>query len=69
MVSQDTIAQLRQDLTTASDAGDEAAVTRLRGELDEALNAQSSETEALDDPTATTEDPAAKMDYEGDTPN
>ncbi|MGX1778435.1 hypothetical protein ACWIGW_40455 [Nocardia brasiliensis] len=69
MVSQDTIAQLRQDLTTASDAGDEAAVTRLRGELDEALNAQGAETEALDDPTATTEDPAAKMDYEGDTPN
>lgn len=37
VVSQDVIAQLRQDITTASDAGDEATVTRLRGELAAAL--------------------------------
>lgn len=33
MVSQDIIAQLRQDITTAGDAGDEATVQRLRAEL------------------------------------
>ncbi|MCA2206777.1 MULTISPECIES: hypothetical protein [Nocardia] len=39
MVSQDTIAQLRQDITTAADAGDEATAQRLRRELSEALAA------------------------------
>ncbi|MGW4719855.1 hypothetical protein [Nocardia sp. NPDC004260] len=37
MVSKDTIAQLRQDITTASDAGDEANAERLRRELAEAI--------------------------------
>ncbi|MBF6464136.1 hypothetical protein IU427_02945 [Nocardia beijingensis] len=37
MVSQDTIAQLRQDITTAEDAGDEANAERLRRELAEAV--------------------------------
>lgn len=37
MVSQDIIAQLRQDITTAGDAGDEATAKRLRAELSEAL--------------------------------
>ncbi|MFF2392347.1 hypothetical protein [Nocardia sp. NPDC058114] len=37
MVSQDIIAQLRQDITTASDAGDEATADRLRTELSKAL--------------------------------
>ncbi|NKY51060.1 hypothetical protein [Nocardia vermiculata] len=39
MVSHDVIAQLRQDITTASDAGDEAEVKRLEKELDTALAA------------------------------
>lgn len=39
MVSHDVIAQLRQDITTAYDAGDEAAVQRLTKELDTALAA------------------------------
>ncbi|MCC3312652.1 hypothetical protein [Nocardia africana] len=39
MVSHDVIAQLRQDITTASDAGDEAEVQRLQRELDTALQA------------------------------
>ncbi|MFD3745687.1 hypothetical protein [Nocardia sp. NPDC058633] len=42
MVSQDIIAQLRQDITTAGDAGDEATAQRLRDELSEA-QAQSDE--------------------------
>ncbi|MGY0498499.1 hypothetical protein ACWZHB_08395 [Nocardia sp. FBN12] len=33
MVSRDIIAQLRQDITTATDAGDEATAQRLRDEL------------------------------------
>ncbi|WP_157112093.1 hypothetical protein [Nocardia beijingensis] len=47
MVSQDTIAQLRQDITTAADAGDEANAERLRRELAEALREaeQSGDTE------------------------
>ncbi|MFJ1455170.1 hypothetical protein [Nocardia wallacei] len=35
---QDIIAQLRQDITTASDAGDEETADRLRKELDKALH-------------------------------
>jgi len=37
VVSHDVIAQLRQDITTASDAGDEEQVQRLQHELDAAL--------------------------------
>jgi DNA-binding ferritin-like protein len=37
MVSQDIIAQLRQDITTASDAGDDATADRLRAELSKAV--------------------------------
>ncbi|WP_432420318.1 hypothetical protein [Nocardia neocaledoniensis] len=37
MVSRDIIAQWRQDITTADDAGDEATAQRLRGELSTAL--------------------------------
>lgn len=37
VVAQDMLAQLRQDITTAGDAGDEAAVRRLRAELEAAL--------------------------------
>ncbi|MFD9548001.1 hypothetical protein ACFWBG_11505 [Nocardia salmonicida] len=37
MVSHDIIAQLRQDITTASDAGDETTADRLRAELSTAL--------------------------------
>ncbi|WP_156959631.1 hypothetical protein [Nocardia sp. BMG51109] len=37
MAFQDIIAQLRQDITTAEDAGDEQAAARLRTELDKAL--------------------------------
>ncbi|MFD9549104.1 hypothetical protein ACFWBG_17060 [Nocardia salmonicida] len=37
MASQDIIAQLRQDITTAGDAGDQATAQRLRAELTEAL--------------------------------
>ncbi|NNH68477.1 hypothetical protein HLB23_01025 [Nocardia uniformis] len=37
MAFRDIIAQLRQDITTAEDAGDEQTVARLRRELDEAL--------------------------------
>ncbi|MBF6079773.1 hypothetical protein IU485_00175 [Nocardia cyriacigeorgica] len=40
MVSQDTIAQLRQDITTAEDAGDTSTANRLRVELEKALNAE-----------------------------
>ncbi|PXX71388.1 hypothetical protein DFR70_101810 [Nocardia tenerifensis] len=39
MVSQDVIAQLRQDITTAEDAGDTATSERLRGELSAAMDA------------------------------
>ncbi|PPJ22022.1 hypothetical protein C5E45_13025 [Nocardia nova] len=39
VLSHDVIAQLRQDITTASDAGDEAEVQRLQRELDTALQA------------------------------
>ncbi|WP_433760374.1 hypothetical protein [Nocardia sp. CA-135398] len=37
MSNQDVIAQLRQDITTAEDAGDESTVARLRAELMEAM--------------------------------
>ncbi|MGK8523307.1 hypothetical protein ACRS6B_17920 [Nocardia asteroides] len=37
MVSRDIVAQLRQDITTAEDAGDEANAERLRRELAEAI--------------------------------
>ncbi|MBF6176661.1 hypothetical protein [Nocardia blacklockiae] len=37
MAFNDIIAQLRQDITTAEDAGDEENANRLRGELDKAL--------------------------------
>lgn len=43
MVSQDTIAQLRQDITTAEDAGDTSTANRLRVELEKALNADAKE--------------------------
>ncbi|MFC4127782.1 hypothetical protein [Nocardia rhizosphaerae] len=46
MVDRDMIAQLRQDITTAGDAGDEATVRRLRGELSEALRDGDDETGA-----------------------
>ncbi|WP_460699273.1 hypothetical protein [Nocardia thraciensis] len=36
MAFQDIVAQLRQDITTAEDAGDDAAAARLRKELDKA---------------------------------
>ncbi|MFG1793273.1 hypothetical protein [Nocardia sp. NPDC049149] len=39
MVSQDVIAQLRQDITTAQDAGDDATSQRLRAELAAATEA------------------------------
>ncbi|WP_431957236.1 hypothetical protein [Nocardia lijiangensis] len=39
MVSRDTIAQLRQDITTAEDCNDRQAAERLRAELAEALRA------------------------------
>lgn len=39
MTDRDVIAQLRQDITTARDAGDDETVRRLRGELDIALDA------------------------------
>lgn len=45
MVSKDTIAQLRQDITTASDAGDEPTARKLRAELEEALRAARDEDE------------------------
>lgn len=45
MVSKDTIAQLRQDITTASDAGDEPTARKLRAELEEALRAERDEGE------------------------
>ncbi|MFJ2668332.1 hypothetical protein ACIO14_28715 [Nocardia fluminea] len=37
MGTRDIIAQLRQDITTASDAGDESTARRLREELSKAL--------------------------------
>ncbi|MFD3458593.1 hypothetical protein ACFWVM_02705 [Nocardia fluminea] len=37
MGTRDIIAQLRQDITTASDAGDESTARRLREELAKAL--------------------------------
>ncbi|MFC8384519.1 hypothetical protein [Nocardia sp. NPDC057272] len=37
MGTRDIIAQLRQDITTASDAGDERTAQRLRNELSKAL--------------------------------
>ncbi|MEU4417301.1 hypothetical protein [Nocardia salmonicida] len=46
MVSQDIIAQLRQDITTASDAGDEATADRLRAELSKAV--EQSDDQATD---------------------
>ncbi|WP_406274596.1 hypothetical protein OH799_01490 [Nocardia sp. NBC_00881] len=39
MVSPDMIAQLRQDITTAEDAGDKPTANRLRAELATALQA------------------------------
>ncbi|WP_280429700.1 hypothetical protein [Nocardia brasiliensis] len=39
MVSHDVIAQLRQDITTAENAGDQAATHRLRAELSDAIDA------------------------------
>lgn len=45
MVSKDMIAQLRQDITTASDAGDESTARKLRAELEEALRTESDEAE------------------------
>ncbi|MEU5758857.1 hypothetical protein [Nocardia sp. NPDC047648] len=45
MVSRDTIAQLRQDITTAEDTGDEASAERLRGELAEAIREAGKDTE------------------------
>ncbi|MFI6169426.1 hypothetical protein ACIBCN_21780 [Nocardia sp. NPDC051052] len=39
MVSHDVIAQLRQDITTAADAGDEPTADRLRDELSAAIDA------------------------------
>ncbi|MBF6165776.1 hypothetical protein IU486_13445 [Streptomyces gardneri] len=45
MVSQDTLAQLRQDITTAEDAGDEANAERLRRELAEAMREAGKSTE------------------------
>ncbi|WP_330230206.1 hypothetical protein OHA40_30075 [Nocardia sp. NBC_00508] len=39
MVSRDMIAQLRQDVTTAEDAGDDATAQRLRAELAAAVEA------------------------------
>ncbi|MCM6772294.1 hypothetical protein NDR87_01610 [Nocardia sp. CDC159] len=45
MAFQDIIAQLRQDITTAEDAGDEANAARLRKELDEALRTGEQEAE------------------------
>ncbi|WP_175648044.1 hypothetical protein [Nocardia donostiensis] len=46
MVSHDTIAQLRQDITTAEDAGDEATAARLRRELDAALQEYEAERDS-----------------------
>lgn len=45
MVSKDMIAQLRQDITTASDAGDESTARKLRAELEEVLRTESDEAE------------------------
>ncbi|WP_433579610.1 hypothetical protein [Nocardia brasiliensis] len=39
MVSHDVIVQLRQDITTAENAGDQAATDRLRAELSDAIDA------------------------------
>ncbi|MFI6044734.1 hypothetical protein ACIA8C_24110 [Nocardia sp. NPDC051321] len=39
MVSHDVIAQLRQDITTAADSGDEPTADRLRDELSAAMDA------------------------------
>ncbi|WP_280403932.1 hypothetical protein [Nocardia brasiliensis] len=39
MVSHDAIAQLRQDITTAENSGDQAATDRLRAELSDAIDA------------------------------
>ncbi|MEU5407251.1 hypothetical protein [Nocardia asteroides] len=58
MGSQDIIAQLRQDITTAGDAGDEATVARLRGELATALR----ETGAGSAATVTEDDLRALLD-------
>ncbi|WP_280492210.1 hypothetical protein [Nocardia asiatica] len=46
MALQDTVAQLRQDITTAEDAGDETTAERLRGELAEAMRAADKDAEA-----------------------
>ncbi|WP_280249965.1 hypothetical protein [Nocardia abscessus] len=46
MALQDTIAQLRQDITTAEDAGDETTAERMRGELAEAIPAADQSAQA-----------------------
>jgi len=46
MVSRDTIAQLRQDITTADDLSDEVEGARLRRELETALARDQAEKEA-----------------------
>ncbi|WP_174188292.1 hypothetical protein [Nocardia barduliensis] len=46
MALQDTVAQLRQDITTAEDAGDVTTAERLRGELAEAMRAADKDAEA-----------------------
>ncbi|MEU7767757.1 hypothetical protein AB0B25_21855 [Nocardia sp. NPDC049190] len=78
MAFQDTIARLRQDIATASAAGDQPEVARLQAELTAALKNANSHTETVHDAdspqanadaSATTEDQASNMDYEGDTPN
>ncbi|GAA5071251.1 hypothetical protein [Nocardia iowensis] len=48
MVSQDIIAQLHQDITTAEDAGDEQTAARLRTELESAKQAARNEGNAAE---------------------
>ncbi|GAB2659772.1 hypothetical protein [Nocardia goodfellowii] len=52
MVSQDVIAQLRQDITTAEDAGDEAAAARLRADLDAATRTAQPQRDTTDETVA-----------------
>lgn len=51
MVNHDVIAQLRQDITTAENAGDGAATDRLRAELSDAIDALD-DTDPGDPPSA-----------------
>lgn len=53
MVSQDLIAQLRQDITTAEDADDRATASRLRAELDAAQEVDGEREEIAPDTTGT----------------